>query len=205
MCQTSYGETDRDMISHFPFHLVFIPGKRKRILALGQSLNKACDHETVRFSSWLQIGEKGGAVLTHTECQSLLGRRWGGMQESLLQAAGWDDEVFVAFSEEEHFFLHRLLSWSVVSCNFIVSITVFLGVTWDKWTRRRSHHLSFKGSYITCILNTHHVQGSCLVAMGIARVSKIQMSPTPKDRGRSQFFLRGSEYMKCRYPITFST
>lgn len=51
MCQTSYGETDRDMISHFPFHLVFIPGKRKRILALGQSLNKVCDHETVRFSS----------------------------------------------------------------------------------------------------------------------------------------------------------
>lgn len=52
--------------------------------------------------------------------------------EFLLQVAGGDGEVFVAFSEGEHFFLCRLLCWSVASCSYTVGITVFLGVTWGK-------------------------------------------------------------------------
>lgn len=51
MCQTGYSETDEITIFHSPFHMVFIPGKRKRILALGQNLNKPCDHETVSVST----------------------------------------------------------------------------------------------------------------------------------------------------------
>lgn len=51
MCQTGYSETDEIMISHSPFHMFFIPGKRKRILALGQNLNKTCDRGIVSVSS----------------------------------------------------------------------------------------------------------------------------------------------------------